>query len=79
MRVAFVLRDVKKYATKKGEKHNNKKRNFFGNDEKAKSIDRLNYFQRRKEPQNRMTAPSKKKTSELISNTERNTGSSAAT
>jgi len=29
--VAFVLRDVKKYATKKGEKHNKKRK--FGNDE----------------------------------------------
>jgi len=27
--VAFVLRDVKKYATKKGEKHNKKRKKIF--------------------------------------------------
>jgi len=33
--VAFVLREVKKYATKKGEKKkNNKKERKFGNDER---------------------------------------------
>jgi len=37
--VAFVLRDVKKkYATKKGEKHNKKRKKIFWKRRKQKSI-----------------------------------------